>query len=102
MKLSVKQAKFTHMIALLILHAEQFGFKLTFGDAHRDKRCGYGHKDSLHKLRLAVDFNLFIDGEYIKDQRGHDELHAYFESIGGSSMIWEDPCHYSLEHNGMR
>jgi len=102
MKLSVKQAKFAHMIALLILHAEQLGYLLTFGDAYRDKRCSYGHRQSLHKLRLAVDFNLFIDGEYIKDSRGHDELHEYWESIGGSPMTWDDPNHYSLEHNGMR
>ena len=50
------------MIALLILHAEMLGYKLTFGDAYRDPRVTYGHKDSLHRKRLAVDLNLFLDG----------------------------------------
>jgi len=62
MMLSEKQQKFTHMVALLILHAEQLGYAVTFGDAYRDKRVPYGSEKSLHRQRLAVDLNLFRDG----------------------------------------
>jgi hypothetical protein len=60
---------------------------------------------SLHRIRLAVDLNLFKDGKYLKDTDDHQELGEYWESIGG---FWggrfrnADGNHYSLEHNGMR
>ena len=54
-----KQARLTWMIALLIIHAERMGYKLTFGDAYRAQNVPYGHENSLHSKRLAVDFNLF-------------------------------------------
>lgn len=103
MTLRQKQSKFAHMIALLILHAEQLGYQVTFGDCYRDSRCGYGKKNSLHKQRLAVDFNLFKDGRYLRSTKAHEPLGLYWESIGGSwGGRFEDGNHYSLEHNGVK
>ena len=97
-----KQSKFAHMLALLILHAEQLGYEVTMGDCYRDKRCNYGHKKSLHKLRLAVDLNLFVDGEYVTADEYHIPLHQYWTSIGGAEPIMGDMNHYSVEHKGLR
>ena len=103
MSLSKEQQKFTHMIALLILHAEQLGYQLTFGDAYRDPRCGYGNKNSLHKKRLAVDFNLFKDGVYLTRTADHQPLGEYWESIGGSwGGRFKDGNHYSLAYGGVK
>lgn len=103
MSLRSKQSKFTHMVALLILHAEQLGYELTFGDCYRDPRCGYGNQNSNHKLRLAVDFNLFKDGVYLSHTEDHRPLGEYWESIGGTwGGRFEDGNHYSLEHNGIK
>lgn len=103
MGLRKKQNKFTHMVALLILHAEQLGYELTFGDAYRDSRCKYGNKRSLHKSRLAVDFNLFKDGKYLENSSDHEPLGLYWESIGGTwGGRFKDGNHYSLEHNGVK
>jgi len=105
MKLSTKQGKFTRMVALLILHAEQKGYMLTFGDVYRDKRCPYGHDKSLHKSRLAADFNLFDNGVYLAGEEAetaHGELHDYWGMIGGADRIEHDLNHYSLAHEGMR
>jgi len=103
MMLSEKQQKFTHMVALLILHAEQLGYAVTFGDAYRDKRVPYGSEKSLHRQRLAVDLNLFRDGLYLFATEAHQPLGEYWESIGGTwGGRFSDGNHYSLAHEGMK
>lgn len=87
------------MIALLILHAEQLGYEVSFGDAYRDPRATfpYGHPKSFHKQRLAVDLNLFRNGHYLSSTVAHEPLGLYWESIGGSwGGRFEDGNHYSL------
>jgi len=93
MKLREKQSKFVLMIAQLINYADSIGYDLTFGDAYRDPRVfgkygekkGYGSTHSQHKHRLAVDFNLFIDGKYKNDTESYKPLGEYWESLG---MTW--------------
>ena len=71
---------------------------LTFGDAYRDPRVmfPYGKPHSLHKSRLAIDFNVFKDGRYLSGQ-GYPSLGEFWESIGGSwGGRWGDPNHFSL------
>lgn len=102
-KLGDKQQRFTRMIADLIIFAYNQGYTLSFGDAYRDPRCPYGHRNSLHRSRLAVDFNLFRNGKYLKKTEDHRELGEYWESIGGSwGGRFGDGNHYSLAHNGMK
>ncbi len=103
MSLGKKQRKFTLMVAKLIKHAYEEGYELTFGDAYRDPRVNYGHKDSLHRSRLAIDLNLFLDGKYLTSTEDHRPLGEWWEEQGG---LWggrfDDGNHYSLEHNGMK
>jgi ligand-binding sensor domain-containing protein len=97
------QFRFTHMVADLITYAEAQGYTLTFGDAYRDPRVTYGHQHSLHKQRLAIDFNLFVDGVYQKDSEAHELLGLYWESQGGTwGGRWGDANHYSLAYGGMK
>ena len=98
-----KQNKFAGMIAQLIIFAQQRGYQVTFGDAYRDPAITYGHPESLHKKRLAVDLNLFKDGEYMTGSTGHDVLGKFWTSMGGSwGGDFADFNHYSLKHEGMR
>jgi hypothetical protein len=113
MKLSDKQQQFTVMIGKLIQFANQRGYGLTFGEAYRtpeqaklNAQKGTGITSSLHRQRLAVDFNLFINGEYQTCTEAYRELGEYWESLGGA---WggrfknrPDGNHFSLEHNGVR
>lgn len=102
-ELAYKQRKFVLMISDLIQWAYDHGYELTFGDAYRDPRCPYGHSNSLHKMRLAVDFNLFKNGEYLPNTEDHQPLGEYWESIGGTwGGRFRDGNHYSLEHEGMK
>jgi len=103
MKLYKKQWRFAQMVQLLVGYARLEGYELTYGDAYRDDRCDYGHPDSLHRSRLAVDFNLFKNGELEqKNGPGHKKLHDFWDAIGGAKRIDNDLNHYSLKHNGMR
>ena len=99
MTLGEKQREFTYMGALLVLHAYQLGYELTDGAAYRDPAWGVGHKRSLHGSRLARDYNLFLDGAFLKGEKaraGHNKLHDYWDMIGGNARIGEDLNHYSL------
>lgn len=113
MTLGQKQRKFTRMIADLINYAYSNGYELTFGDAYRDPRVhgqvgqkkSYSSANSLHKERLAVDFNLFKDGVYLTRTEDHRPLGEYWESIGGTwggRFSSPDGNHYSLEHGGRK
>ncbi|WP_318365980.1 M15 family metallopeptidase [Enterobacter sp.] len=113
MTLGEKQQLFVVMIAQLINWAQDRGYRLTFGEAYRtpeqaalNARKGSGISNSLHTQRLAVDFNLFINGVYQTKTENYLPLGEYWESIGGA---WggrfksnPDGNHFSLEHNGVR
>lgn len=89
-----QQSKFTTMVALLILFANQRGYELTFSDAYATS----GHVEgSFHYKRLAVDFNLFEDNTYLTDTSDYVELGRFWESLGGTwGGRWDDGCHFSL------
>ena len=91
------------MVADLIQYAYDQGYELTFGDAYRDSRVPYGHPNSLHRSRLALDLNLFENGKYLVTTEDHRFLGEWWEEQGGTwGGRFEDGNHYSLEHNGMR
>lgn len=107
MSLRAKQSKFATMAARLILKAGELGYEVTFGDAYRDPRLhgeigekkGYGHAKSFHKQRLAIDLNLFKDGEFLGGTDDHMPLGEWWESIGGTwggRFKAPDGNHYSL------
>jgi len=115
MKLSTKQQEFTECIGKLIIYAYTQGYALTFGDAYRDARVhgefgvklSYAAKNSVHKIRLAVDFNLFVNGEYIKngDHPVWLELGCYWETLHKSARWggrFRDANHFSFTHWGAK
>ena len=111
MTLGQKQRNFTMMVSLLIQYAYEQGYELTLGDAYRDPRVhgavgekeSYSSSRSLHKSRLAIDFNLFKDGEYLTSTEDHKPLGEFWESIGGTwGGRFNDGNHYSMEHEGRK
>lgn len=111
MTLGEKQRHLPIMLAELIQYAYKAGYEITLGDAYRDPRLhgelgvkkGYGHSKSAHKQRLAIDLNLFKDGRYITNDEGHKELGEFWEHLGGAwGGRFQDPNHYSIEHNGVK
>lgn len=109
--LGQKQRRFTRMVGLLIEYAYSNGYELTVGDAYRDPRVhgeqgvkkSYSAAGSVHKIRLAMDFNLFKDGVFLQNSSDHLPLGEYWESMGGTwGGRFNDGNHYSLEHNGFK
>jgi len=102
MTLRQKQSKFVRMVADLIIWAYDNGYEMTFGDAYVSTRTGH-RQGSLHYDRLAIDLNLFKDGEWLQDTEEHQPLGEYWESIGGTwGGRFNDGNHYSLEHGGRK
>ncbi len=111
MSLRKRQSQFALAVSKLIAKAFELGFEVTFGDAYRDPRVfgklgeskGYGNAKSCHKLRLAVDLNLFVDNEFRTDTESHRPLGEWWESQGGSwGGRFNDANHYSFEWEGVR
>lgn len=119
MKVGQKQRLFaTKLVPMLITYAEMLGYEVTFGDAYRDPRVfgdywkrqrkGYGAAQSNHKLRLAINLNLFKDGRYLTSTEAHAPLGRFWlnltNDIDGIETAWGgisgDGNHYSIRHNG--
>ncbi len=89
MTLGKKQRLFTRLISELISWAYAEGYEASLGDAYRDPRAfghpglykGYGRKASNHKIRLALDINLFKDGKYLTKTEDHRALGEKWESM---------------------
>ena len=95
MKLVEKQWAFARKVSLLIQKANELGYEVSLGDAYRDPRCSYGSKSSRHKMRLAIDLNLFKDGLYLNKTEEHESLGLWWERQGGLwGGRWEDGNHY--------
>ncbi len=114
MTLSEKQTIFALNIAKLILWAAQNGYGLTFGEAWRSDaqaalyaKQGKGIANSLHRLRLAVDFNLFVQGQFLETPEAHAPLGKYWKTLHalnrwGGDFTTKDANHYSMEHEGVK
>lgn len=113
MKLGKKQEVFMRLLPSLINKAHELGFEIRGGDLFRDPRShgligskkGYGYKNSCHKLKLAIDLNLFKDGVFARFTNDHKELGEWWEKQhpdcrwGGR---FNDGNHYSLTHWGYK
>ncbi len=105
MSLFSQQVAFAKMVPKLINKAFELGYDVTLGDAYREPRVhgemgvkkSYSAAKSFHKQRLAIDLNLFKNGQYLTTMQDHHALGEYWESIGGTwGGRFKDPNHYSL------
>jgi hypothetical protein len=101
------------MAPRLIDKAHELGYEVTLGDAFRDPRVhgklgekvGYGHRNSGHKNKLALDLNLFKDGKYLADTESHRPLGEWWEKqheLARWGGRFADGNHYSFEHEGVK
>ncbi len=111
-----KQQTFVILVSRLIAFAYTQGFALTFGEAWRtpeqaawNAAHGHGIAHSLHIDRLAVDFNLFKDGQLLSDKSDWQFLGDHWKSLstpgfictwGGDFVHLVDSGHFSIENNG--
>jgi hypothetical protein len=107
------QTAFARLIPRLIDKAFELGFEVTLGDAYRDPRVfgpigqkrGYGHSRSAHKQRLAIDLNLFKDGQFLATTEAHTPLGEWWEQqheLARWGGRFDDGNHYSFEIDGIK
>lgn len=108
MSLSDKQWEFLKDVAILVQYAERKGWKLTGGELWRPdevqqlyvKQDKSNTDESYHEKRLAIDLNLFIDGEYRTDSDAYEPLGIFWEQIreenrwGGNFSTITDGNHF--------
>lgn len=120
MKLGKKQELFARLYWRLLQHIEEAGYQVRLGETWRSKaaaeeyaRRGIGIVNSVHRLKLAVDLNLFDqNGKYLTSIEDHLPFGVWWEDQheltrwGGRfrrrGSGKSDPGHYSLEHNGVK
>ena len=102
-----KQQFFMWLVPLLLNKIHNEGYECTIGDGYRDPRLhgeyghdiGYGHPRSAHKRRLAIDINLFKDGQYLTETYSHRRFGEFWESLDPDCVWggrWSDGNHYEL------
>lgn len=113
MSLRATQSEFAKLVARLLDKAHELGYEVTLGDAYRDPRVhgavgekrGYGHPKSAHKQRLAIDLNLFKDGQFLQSTEDHRKLGEWWEEQHDRARWggrFNDGNHYSFEWNGVK
>ena len=88
---------------LLAWAAKQPKYKVTMGCA-RCARLNHHTANSFHYKGLAIDLNLFIDGEYKRTTKAHTKMGERWEKLGGTwggRFRKKDGNHYSWGE-GMR
>jgi hypothetical protein len=112
MKLGEKQELFAFLLPRLLDQAHALGFRVRMGECWRPPETaaayaaqGKGIAQSVHSDKLAVDLNLFRDGQFLQDSDSHRPLGEWWETLhplcrwGGR---FGDGNHYSLEHEGRK
>jgi hypothetical protein len=113
MTLGQKQRVFARLVGKLIEQAYLMGYEVSLGDAYRDPRVhgalgvrkSYSHPNSAHKVRLAIDLNLFRNGEYLELSEDYKSLGEWWEQqhpLARWGGRFDDGNHFSFEHNGVK
>lgn len=115
MSIGEQQRLFVRFVAQLVEYAYSQGYELTFGDAYRDPRLaqlnaqqGRGIVNTLHSQRLAIDFNLFKDGQYLPKSEDYFDLGYFWKGLhplccwGGDFKPTPDGNHFSMTYGGIK
>lgn len=113
--LGQRQRRFLPLVAKLIDFAYAQGYELTAGELYRtpeqaklNAQSGAGISNSLHTQRLAVDLQLFKDGQYLTDSSAYKQLGEFWKTLdpeaawGGDFHTRPDGNHFSLSWQGIR
>lgn len=110
--LGQKQERFMRLLPRLLDKAHEMGYEIRGGDLFRDPRVhgtigekkGYGHSKSCHKIKLAIDLNLFKDGKFLGNTEDHRPLGEWWEQQSPDCRWggrFNDGNHYSITHEGI-
>jgi D-alanyl-D-alanine carboxypeptidase len=113
MTLREQQSLFVQLVGLFIEWCYAQGYELTFAEAWRSPQeaalqaaAGAGIVHSLHTERLAIDLNLFKDGQLLQTRSDYAPLGAQWKSMHelarwGGDFARVDADHFSLTYGGV-
>lgn len=105
---------FAQCVGLLLVWIYENGYAVTFGEAYRTKEQaewnrahGSGIANSLHCQRLAIDLNLFLDGDLLVSRDAYEPLGMFWKTLHedarwGGDFSKPDSDHFSLEWQGVK
>jgi hypothetical protein len=113
--MTLRDAQSLHVkyTGLLIAWAYDNGYELTWGqtlrmpiEAQANAESGAGISNSLHLIKLAVDFSLFKDGVFLTQVSDYAPLGVYWESLDsnnrwGGRFTSPDADHFSYTWEGV-
>ena len=111
MKLRTRQSLFVSLVAQMIQYVESQGYELTFGEAWRPEwvareyaRRRVGIVNTLHAERLAIDINLFKNGEYLTKTEDYAWLGEWWKNLHpdnrwGGDIKMRDGNHFSNSYD---
>lgn len=118
MTLLEKQQLFPRLFATLVDYCMDRGYQLTLGETYRPNETaelyakqGKGIANSLHRIRLAVDINLFKDGVFLTKSEDYAAVGSFWKGLSvpgeyecawGGDFARPDGNHLSIEHSGVR
>lgn len=114
MNLGQKQKLFALNAAKLIIWANDRGWGITLGEAHRppeqaalNAKTGAGISNSLHCKRLAIDLNLFLGDRWFTKSEDYRALGEYWKTLDplncwGGDFAKPDGNHFSMSHEGVK
>ena len=79
--LGEKQELFALLAYKLQGHILESGYDIRLGHAYRCENCVTGAKNSNHKIKLAIDINLFKDGQFLQSTEDHKQFGEFWESL---------------------
>jgi hypothetical protein len=112
-----KQQTFSVLLSKFINDLTVRGYKITLGEAFRPLGVaaiyaaqGEGIKNSLHTMRLAIDLNIFLGGQYLQSENELAIPGALWESYStelvecswGGRFTPPDTDHFSIANDGTR
>lgn len=112
-----KQFGFSKQLGIFLADLETLGYTVSLGEAWRPDytaqhyaQTGKGIASSLHRLRLAIDLNLFKDRQFLTSTEDYEPAGQLWESYVQSGLIFcwggrftkPDANHFSVAHDGVR
>lgn len=92
-----KQFIFSRLLADLLDYLHHHGYEVTMGECWRTaemaelyRKSGKGISNSLHRIRLAVDLNLWKSGILLTKWDDYEEAGEYWESLSEPDYF----CHW--------
>ena len=112
MTLGQKQRVFAGLVGKLLVYIYSRGYEVSLDWAYRPPEVakyyaslGVGIRSSLHTSHLAVDLNLFKDGNYLTDTNDYLQFGEWWEKQNALCRWggrFGDGDHFSMTHNGVK